>query len=66
MSEEKMSQLRELWNAIGNKKEKEFHKKYPDFEFTMEKFDETLKHLMRYCPPGSLDDEEKPKKKATK
>lgn len=57
-----MNQFKELWNGIGNKKEKEFHKKYPDFELTEEMFEETLRHIMRYVPLGSLNDEKKEKK----
>ena len=51
MTETETSQLKELWAAIGNKKEKEFYKKYPDFEVTEEIYLETLHRVMQYIEP---------------
>lgn len=52
MSEgELMSKLKELWKAIGIKKEKEFWKENPDFIMTEVIFDETLHHICKYNKP---------------
>ena len=41
----KAKELLELWHAIGNKKEREFYTKHPDFEFAEEDFMATIKKI---------------------